>query len=1541
MAEGAKVDELVKVLGSLSAVQGVEKELQERRWRGVLAGVGAVASQIVVLAASKDYLPRLGHFFVNLFTLRWHKLLGGPPDGLDGYQLLALVVLVGGGVAWTVLRNTQVLLAKSSEPFRYSFSVERFTSIQPAAVGSAPAAADDGEWGRLHLDLIERLSRKHQRLSLLDPNALPAAEQKRLQSHIHISGHVVRSVASHDGRTEAEIKVMARVRIGPPGQPERVVDPVVATSGCPDVLEQLQAHIEKTMYAQIRSDIRKKIRLFPTSFRRAAGLFCEAEDFEKSNTIHAFDNALSLYREALDYFDLGWTRRLSWFLVGASTRRTRLVEARARVAYSRCLVFRRLVSATAGRRQLPVYELHEQLDKNALPRLNELYDQVSPRSRRSAVMSRAFELSAQFLTHSARPHAGMRSRQFVESCREAFFEALVVSSLACGLLEEYERSQEQLRLALAIAPDRAEESALYLLAQSRLQPEIIQKQHLLEKAKEYAPRSETIQYSYASVLRARFLRRNDLTRARAESVVDAFESVQGLNPGNIAAYAACAYVWWLVGDLSHAEEKYQQGIAIKAIQEDTFIGELNYGLARIAAEHGDFDRAYDLYQRAIDANPSLAASSSDTSLTDEVYPFMTSSTLARYRRFLQEVRDRGAEHARAREQGAIVAGKAPPPPPSERTSKTVLGFALNDCACACFNYYMRTGMRGALTDTIELLEEARAAAPNIAAVEFNLSSAYYWTSDPERQIDALERAARLAPSWTPWLMELIERYLDKRNEKNELDQRLARHRVLDSNFKVLMSRHDDLKRALDRLPGNRLLREHKKALELLAGTMPSPEEEKAPASSGAPEAQADHHAPDEPAQQEDSPATQAERDRIGQELAELAQETEKVTLELARLSPAEDKKSSEDIAATESRFKPLFGTILRSSRFAGFFSHLDVEARDARSWCPDMKKLLEEGLEEIEVAHVGDDFVDLLRLLARALSWQPESVDMSEQLYRYICKQFSHEDFVSHRRLLELYGPPTAGESADKPEDRCASIRVVQSTIEAELRGDPIRWLLLDDWARAYWEFEVAHLGATKESDLLAYLESIDSVTEGSLQERWASRITAAGLKLSRQVTILKEGPSRWRLSDRGNGRTFRILYWKKKKVIVVQFGSPTLEGTLKSAIESHVDGLVGAERAILHRMLAKQYEDLDEHARAIEQFELATAQAPTDGQHWLALARCHLDARDSEKAYGACWRAIPYEPVEAVALLEQIRVRRFEPLEADVGITPILVEIGNKLVPLVDPAQDGGHFLKERVEPMREAIGRELGINIPGIQFRGSGAPDDSYLFMVHEVPLARGTISGTEKPGPGRDEPDPATALFDRVRALLREHVALIWGVQEADALLREWRTDADCAAMVDNLRGDPKTIVTFARVLRALLSEQIPLVDRRTILRTMKELGVGRDTVPALVQALRVRLKNSIPGNAADVDRISLPPELAPCFAPPLHPWGAAGPLLEPRNLHEIILKFDAFLEARGATGAHRTAIVVDDSRQRILAKRALESSFPAVMWLSRGELVEEVR
>src|SRR5262249_4363042 len=122
------------------------------------------------------------------------------------------------------------------------------------------------------------------------------------------------------------------------------------------------------IYQQIRLDLRSKLQLFPTAYLRAAALVHEANDFEQSSTVDAYDYAIELYSEAKRYFDVARLPYISRALACGALlwhleRRFAQTEAQSRLGYCRCLLYRYILSPLAGRPRTSIFEVPRELEK--------------------------------------------------------------------------------------------------------------------------------------------------------------------------------------------------------------------------------------------------------------------------------------------------------------------------------------------------------------------------------------------------------------------------------------------------------------------------------------------------------------------------------------------------------------------------------------------------------------------------------------------------------------------------------------------------------------------------------------------------------------------------------------------------------------------------------------------------------------------------------------------------------------------------------------------------------------------------------------------------------------------------------------------------------------------------------------------------------------------------------------------------------------------------------------------------------------------------
>ena len=789
----------------LSVVQGAEADLVKRRQISTISAVGAVAWAIiqVMIAARYDYLTNVGTFFIKLVSFHWSNLVGH--KGIVSFPEFAGVAIFSIGLGtYFLLRWTGVLLKEVEEPFRYTFWVEPFNPVGSPRKNTF-TLENEQQLSLLHRDLIEALSNRIQRLSLLNPQSVASSPYgvTALTSHIYISGdYAIRE--QEPG--EWIIHVTPRIRIGPPSKPEIVAQSVSYTlrkafqtssakapkaglrpakdtldvNGYKQLVERVYSRIATAIYNQIKADITGKIQLFPTTYLRAAALFHEAQDFTKSNTIDAYDHAIVLYKEALRYFDVANVRPLTSFCLKLPVfwrLKAKFVHTHARIqiGYAQSLNYRRIISALSGRVKNPLFETREGLDDviNILVRLHNKMNhkwQLATLRDNGREHSSLWKIRQQNRLHSLMalvtfPRDSWITRLFLMPSQALFekqthilFDAYVVAALTYWNLDSPQRAKQYLLDAKAVGLALSETDPLYLLTAATIEADA-EKAILLFRQATEATAFEIAQYSLAQNLEMQFRMQDELLAQRAESVLREYLQVLAINPGNIAALASRGYLFWLLEEAGHATRTFENGLEIKAIMHQTFIGELNYGLARIAAEKGQFNRSYDLYTQAISADPGVAASTRRAGrfVTTSYYDHIGTAMLERFALFEKRVAKKITRISGSRPHDPLYdadGGEAP-----ARIVKAVHAFVLNDYGNACFNYHFHTGDRTKLQEAIVALERAKAEDPDNKIIPYNLHRAYLSRQDPEDTENAmkcLEKAERLGPTWTISIIALAE-----------------------------------------------------------------------------------------------------------------------------------------------------------------------------------------------------------------------------------------------------------------------------------------------------------------------------------------------------------------------------------------------------------------------------------------------------------------------------------------------------------------------------------------------------------------------------------------------------------------------------------------------------------------------------------------------------------------------------------------------------------------------------------------------------------------
>ncbi len=225
-----------------------------------------------------------------------------------------------------------------------------------------------------------------------------------------------------------------------------------------------------------------------------------------------------------------------------------------------------------------------------------------------------------------------------------------------------------------------------------------------------------------------------------------------------------------------------------------------------------------------------------------------------------------------------------------------------------------------------------------------------------------------------------------------------------------------------------------------------------------------------------------------------------------------------------------------------------------------------------------------------------------------------------------------------------------------------------------------------------------------------------------------------------------------------------------------------------------------------------------------------------------------------------------------------VSLEVGYRLIPLVDRSQDGQ--LMGRIKGIRRKLSQELGFLIQPVHIRDNlELGPNHYRISLLGVTLAEaevfpdrelaidpgqvfGTVAGTPTKDPtfnldalwidpadresaqaaGYTVVDAATVIATHLSQLFRENAHRLIGHEEVQHLLDQLARRSP--KLVENLLSSKAlSLGGILKVLQNLLAEQVSIRDLRTIAETLAERSVKSQDPATLTAAVRVALARSI--------------------------------------------------------------------------------------------------
>ncbi|TXT31583.1 MAG: flagellar biosynthesis protein FlhA [Rhodocyclaceae bacterium] len=346
-------------------------------------------------------------------------------------------------------------------------------------------------------------------------------------------------------------------------------------------------------------------------------------------------------------------------------------------------------------------------------------------------------------------------------------------------------------------------------------------------------------------------------------------------------------------------------------------------------------------------------------------------------------------------------------------------------------------------------------------------------------------------------------------------------------------------------------------------------------------------------------------------------------------------------------------------------------------------------------------------------------------------------------------------------------------------------------------------------------------------------------------------------------------------------------------------------------------------------------------------------------------WRMMEKEKriVEAPGKVAPAPVQ--DALEASWGdVAPLDVlglEVGYRLIPLVDKSQDGE--LLRRIRGIRKKFAQEVGFLVSPVHIRdnlelkpnayrillkgvevGQGEAYAGQLMAINPGRVA-GTLNGavTKDPAfglpavwidPGQREQaqaygytvvDASTVVATHLNHLILTHAAELLGRQEVQQLLDHLAKEIP--KLVEDLVPKVLPLGTLQKVLQAMLEEGVHIRDMRTIIETVADHATRTQNADELSSQVRIALGRAIaqqlfPGNS-EMQVMSLDPTLERLLSQAVA-GGSENTSFEP-GLADTLLRETALAAGR-QEGLGLPAVLLVPASLRLLLSRFLRRNVP---------------
>ncbi|MGJ7507256.1 flagellar biosynthesis protein FlhA [Variovorax sp. GT1P44] len=318
--------------------------------------------------------------------------------------------------------------------------------------------------------------------------------------------------------------------------------------------------------------------------------------------------------------------------------------------------------------------------------------------------------------------------------------------------------------------------------------------------------------------------------------------------------------------------------------------------------------------------------------------------------------------------------------------------------------------------------------------------------------------------------------------------------------------------------------------------------------------------------------------------------------------------------------------------------------------------------------------------------------------------------------------------------------------------------------------------------------------------------------------------------------------------------------------------------------------------------------------------------------------------------------------------VDPLGMEVGYRLIPLVDQSQQGE--LLGRIKSIRKKIAQDIGFLVPVVHIRDNlEIKPNTYVISLKGVEIGRGeafpnqwmainpgqvsgTLPGTPTQDPAFGLPavwidgslrqqaqiygytvvDACTVMATHLNHLIQTHAAELLGRQEVQQLLDQIAKKAP--KLTEDLVPKIVSLSTLHKVLQNLLDEEVSIRDMRTILDVMAEHAPTVKDATELTSLTRLALGRAItqqffPGDT-ELQVIGLDGSLDSVLQQAM--TNSSG--IEPGLADSLLRQTQAAIARQEQMGL--APVLVVQHALRVLLSRFLRRSLPQLKVLSHAEI-----